>query len=132
MTSGSCHCQTIRFEISGEIDGIWHCHCGTCQKLNGTAYGSTGFVSASAFKITEGQDELTAYESSPGKKRYFCAKCGAPIYALAQANPERIGVRMGACHGDPGVRSRAHIWMSQHPDWYEFETDLPEYPAYPE
>jgi hypothetical protein len=132
MTSGSCHCQTVRFEISGEIDGIWHCHCGTCQKLNGTVCGSTGFVSASAFKITEGQDELTVYESSPGKKRYFCAKCGAPIYALAQANPERIGVRMGACHGDPGVRSRAHIWMSQHPDWYEFETDLPEYPAYPE
>ncbi len=131
MTTGSCHCQTVQFEISSEIDGIWHCHCQTCQKLNGTVYGSTGFVPVSAFKITAGQAELTGYESSPGKKRYFCSKCGVPIYALARANPEKIGIRMGALNGDPGVRSRAHIWMSQHPAWYEIETDLPNYPEYP-
>ena len=131
MITGSCHCRTVQFEIAGEIDGIWHCHCETCQKLNGTVYGSTGFVPVGAFNITAGQAALTAYESSPGKKRYFCSKCGAPVYTLAQANPERIGVRIGAVNGDPFIRSRAHIWMSHHPAWYEVETGLPSYAEYP-
>jgi hypothetical protein len=132
MNTGSCHCGTVHFRISGDIDGIWHCHCNTCQKLNGTVYGSTGFIALDRFEITAGQAALTAYESSPGKKRYFCSKCGTPIYALAQARPDKIGLRMGAVDGDPGVQSQTRIWMSHHPDWYEIETELPSYAEYPQ
>jgi hypothetical protein len=132
MITGSCHCRTVQFQISGEMEGVMHCHCETCQKLNGTVYGSTGFVSTDRFTVTAGQSALTGYESSPGKKRFFCSKCGAPIHALAQANPGKIGVRVGAIDGDPGIRSRAHIWMSHHPAWYENETDLPSYAEYPQ
>jgi len=132
MLSGSCHCQAVRFEITGEIDGIYHCHCNTCQKLNGTSYGSTGFVTSDSFEIVAGADSLTAYESSPGKQRYFCSNCGAPIYAQTQANPERIGFRVGLMDGDPGIHSRVHIWLSHERPWFEVSTELPKFDKFPD
>jgi hypothetical protein len=132
MLKGSCHCQTVRFEIDEDMEGIFHCHCQTCQKLNGTSYGSTGFVSSDSFKIVAGADSLTAYESSQGKHRYFCANCGAPVYAQAQTNPDRIGVRVGLLDGDPGVRSKAHIWLSHEKPWFEVLTDLPKFNEFPD
>jgi hypothetical protein len=59
MITGSCHCQTVRYKITADIDGVYHCHCQACQKLNGTPYGSTGFVTADFFKIVTGADSLT-------------------------------------------------------------------------
>ena len=44
MVTGSCHCQTVRFEITAEIRGFMHCHCHTCRKINGTLYGSSALV----------------------------------------------------------------------------------------
>lgn len=131
MFTGSCHCQTVRYEITGEIEGIYHCHCQTCQKLNGTSFGSTGFVTADTFEIVAGADSLTAYESSPGKNRYFCSVCSAPIYARTQANPERIGIRVGLLDDDPGVRSKLHIWLSHEKPWFEVSTQLPMFDEYP-
>jgi len=131
MQTGSCHCGTVRFEVDGDLQGIFHCHCETCQKLNGTAYGSTGFTTADQFRITAGNDALTGYESSPGKQRYFCSRCGAPIYAHAESNPERIGVRIGALDSDPGIRSKLHIWVSHKHPWFEVNTSLPEFDEYP-
>lgn len=132
MRTGSCHCGTVRFEVAGDMQGIFHCHCDTCQKLNGTAYGSTGFVAPDAFRITAGEDAVTGYESSPGKRRYFCSGCGTPIYALAEANPDRIGVRIGALDGDPGIRSKLHIWVSHQHPWHEVETSLPMFDEFPD
>lgn len=132
MMTGSCHCQTVKYEVDGEIDGIYHCHCETCQKLNGTSYGSTGFVPVDSFRIVAGQDALTAYESSPGKNRYFCSVCSAPIYAHAQASAERVGIRVGLLDGDPGVRSRLHIWLSHEKPWFEVSTELPTFDEWPD
>ncbi len=132
MLTGSCHCKTVRFEISGDMEGIFHCHCQTCQKLNGTSYGSTGFISSDLFEIVDGGNSLKAYESSPGKNRYFCSKCGAPIYAQSQAAPERIGVRVGLLDDDPGVRSKAHIWLSHEKPWFEVSTELPKFNEFSE
>ena len=127
MIKGSCHCQSIRFEIDGKMEGIFHCHCATCQKLNGTSYGSTGFVSADSFRIMNGEQDLTAYESSPGKNRYFCSKCGAPVYTQTHAKPDRIGVRIGLLDADPGIRSTAHICLSHERPWFEVSTALPKF-----
>ena len=131
MLTGSCHCQTVQYEIDGDMEGIFHCHCHTCQKLNGTSYASTGFVPSNSFRILAGESSLTAYESSPGKNRYFCALCGAPVYAQAQATPERIGIRVGLIDGDPGVRSKSHIWLSHEKPWFEVATDLPTFDEFP-
>ena len=47
---------------------------------------------AAQFHITAGKDLLSEYESSPGKIRYFCSRCGSgPVGGSAA----RAGTRLG-------------------------------------
>ena len=132
MITGSCHCQTVRFEISEEIRGFMHCHCQTCRKIHGTVYGSSALVRKTGFKVVAGEDSITAYESSPGKKRCFCARCGSHVYAYFDANPEEIILRVGTLDGEPGVRAQAHIWVGQKAPWYEILDSLPCFDQHPD
>ena len=79
MITGSCHCQTVRFEISEEIRGFMHCHCQTCRKIHGTVYGSSALVRKTGFKVVAGADSITAYESSPGKKRSHVGNASSQV-----------------------------------------------------
>ena len=132
MSTGSCHCQTVRFEISEEIWGFMHCHCETCRKIHGTVYGSSALVKREGFKVVAGEEAITAYESTPGKKRCFCSRCGTHVYAYFEARPDNIILRLGTIHGDPGIRPQAHIWVSHKASWYEIQDDLPQFAERPD
>lgn len=125
MIKGSCHCRNIEYQISGEISPIQHCHCRTCRKTNGTAYGSSAVTSRDGFRVTKGGDSIREYESSPGKQRCFCATCGSHVYALMDEHPGIVILRIGTIDGDPGVRPTRHIWVSQKAPWYEIHDQLP-------
>ena len=127
MVTGGCHCGAIQYQVSGEIRGFMHCHCRTCRKINGTVYGSSGMARTSDFEILSGAEQLTDYESSPGKHRCFCNRCGSHIYAFYERQQEFIVLRMGTLDGDPHVRPDAHIWVSQKAPWYEIRDDLPQF-----
>ena len=125
MVTGSCHCGRIRFEVTGDIRGFMHCHCATCRKIHGTAYGSSALVRSEDVHLVSGKDELSEYESSPGKKRCFCPTCGSHVYARYDADPGTLVLRMGTLDGDPGVRPAGHIWVSDKAPWYEIHDALP-------
>ena len=132
MITGSCHCQTVRFEISDKIRGFMHCHCQACRKIHGTVYGSSALVQKEGFKMVAGEDSIIAYESSPGKKRCFCSCCGSHVYAYSEANPDYIILRIGTLDGDPGVQPQAHIWVSHKAPWYDILDSLPRFEQNPD
>ena len=78
MISGSCLCGKVKYEIAGKVGDIVHCHCQTCRKAHSAAFSSVAAVNDHDFHLT-GQTHLNSYESSPGKKRYFCSQCGSQI-----------------------------------------------------
>ena len=77
------------------------------------------------FRWLSGQQLLSFYESSPGKRRHFCSKCGSQLIAEWVAKPAVI-VRMGCLDDDPGSRPVAHIWRSEGACWYEPDDVLPQ------
>ena len=129
MITGSCHCGRIRFDIAGEIRCFEHCHCHTCRKIHGTVYGSSAIVLTDGFTVMDGEEDLIAYRSSPGKQRFFCRHCGSHLFARTDAEPDQILLRMGTLDTDPGVRAEAHIWVEDRQPWYEICDDLPRYPG---
>jgi len=131
MIHGSCHCGAVAFEIDGPLKGVTHCHCHTCRKITGTAFNSGAAVDAGHFRVRRGAEALTGYESSPGKRRYFCSRCGSPIYAQTEANPKLIMLRLGGLDDDPGIRSARHIWTSHAAPWYADSAELPRFPEAP-
>ncbi len=129
---GSCQCGAVRFEITDTIRGLMHCHCRTCRKIHGTVYGSSALVVRTGFRVISGEQALTEYESSPGKKRCFCSHCGSHVFAYFDAQPETVVLRIGTLDSDPGIRAQAHIWVSDRAPWYEIHDTLPQFEGPPD
>ena len=125
MISGSCLCGKVKYNISGMVGEIIHCHCETCRKAHGAAFSSVASVDDVDFKIT-GSELLNSFESSKGKKRYFCSNCGTQVYAKRE-NSDHIILRLGSLDSDPDAKEINHIWVSQKASWYNLITDLPQY-----
>ena len=126
IATGGCHCGRARFEITRPMGGFVHCHCRTCRRINGTVYGSSAVVARDGFRLTTDPADLTAYEPSPGKQRYFCRHCGAHIYAVKATAPDIVLLRMGTLDPPFDIRPERHIWVSHKPDWYAITDDLPQ------
>lgn len=130
MYTGSCLCGAVRYEISGPIRSIVYCHCSQCRKAQGSAFAANGIVQTADFKILTGEDALTAYESTPGQRKYFCKICGSPILSRTASKPEQVRVRIGTLDSDIEERPIAHIFATSKANWEEIGGDLPQYEAY--
>lgn len=131
--SGSCLCGGIKYEISGELGDITHCHCTTCRKAHGAAFSSVAAIESTFIKFTSGQELLKSYQSSPGKHRYFCSNCGSQIYAQRE-NQSHYILRLGTLDKVPEINAIDHIWVSQKAAWYDIQKDalLPQYKEWPD
>jgi hypothetical protein len=70
---------------------------------------------------------VSEYESSPGKFRAFCRRCGSPIYSRRDAEPELRRIRLGTLDSDPERRPLAHVWVGSMAPWDSIEDSLPQY-----
>ena len=123
MLYGSCLCGAVAFETQGLSGPIVHCNCQTCRKAHSAAFATTARTERAHFKWSRGKEFLGHFESSPGKIRHFCNKCGSHLMAEWPDQPEVI-LRLGCLDTDPEARPSAHIWTSHRVPWLAFPADL--------
>ncbi|MGL4997125.1 MAG: GFA family protein, partial [Deefgea sp.] len=122
---GSCACKTVTYEVNELAGGISHCHCVTCRKAHAAAFNSAAGVKPEAFRWLTGESQLSQFESSPGKVRYFCSQCGSHLLAKKAGRPLWV-LRVATLDDDPQVRPEQHIWTSHDVAWLDCE-NLPKY-----
>ncbi len=125
MINGSCLCGAVKYQLSGKIDDIIHCHCKTCRKAHGSAFSSVAAVQDNDFNLINSHS-LKSYPSSAGKHRYFCSNCGSQIYAKRENTPHII-LRLGSVDTDISASEKAHIWVSEKASWYSIHSQIPEH-----
>ena len=127
---GSCLCGSIRYELSAELGDFGHCHCQSCRKASGSAYASNAPVGRSHFHLVGSSETLREYESSPGKFRAFCSRCGSPIYAYIAATRDLLRLRLGSLDTPFARRAKAHTFVADKADWDQIEGPLPQFAAW--
>ena len=126
MHTGSCLCGGVQFEVQGDLAPIQICYCGQCRKAQGTALVTNMPVSRSAVKFSSGEHLMRRYESSPGKLRVFCSRCGSPLYSERPATaPGVIRLRAGVLDGPLPVRPEVQIYAAHRSNWWPLRDDLP-------
>ena len=131
MITGGCLCGRVRYEADALAGPVGHCHCATCRKAHGAAFSTTARVARGAFRVTPGGDDLGAFESSPGKRRFFCPRCGSHVFAAWDAEDEVI-LRVGSVDDDaPLPKPVAHVFTSDKAPWYDIADDLPRFDTRP-
>jgi len=126
MLEGSCLCGTVRYQIHAEPMLMYHCHCGSCRAASGASFATNILVATDALEVVGGRERLASYESSPGKRGWFCSGCGSPIYSHSEHTAQVVSVRCGTLKSDPGLRPAWHAWVATRAPWTEIRDDLPQ------
>jgi hypothetical protein len=131
MIRGSCLCARVRYEISGPLEEIHHCHCSRCRKAHGAASSTFAQVAGDSFRFVAGEDRVRRYRSSPPVERAFCGDCGSNLLFRFEGAPAAAWVAAGTFDDDPGMRPGAHIFVGSKAAWYAITDDLPQHAEYP-
>ncbi len=129
MHTGSCLCRAVRYEVRGDLAPIQVCYCGDCRKAQGAAFGSNIPVATANLTLLSGEDELRAYESSPGKERVFCGRCGSPVFSRLASKPEVVRLRAGTLDEPVSTKIGFHFHVESKADWWPISDDAPTYPG---
>ena len=98
--SGSCLCGAFRYSVDGSFGDVRYCHCSQCRRKSGTAFTANARIDTTQWSL-EGPSELvTEFEQQPGLYNAFCARCGSPLYARSDFDPEGVRVRLGGFEGE--------------------------------
>jgi ADP-ribosyl-[dinitrogen reductase] hydrolase len=117
-------CGQISYEVDALDSPIGHCACHTCRKAHAAAFNTSAGVKQEHFRWLAGEEGLRFFESSPGKRRYFCGHCGTHVIAQ-HTGSTRVILRVATLDDDPGQRPQSMIWASHQVPWLDCGDDLP-------
>ncbi len=128
---GSCLCKSVVFEIDGEFEDFYLCHCSRCRKDTGSAHASNLFSSSAKLTWISGEDIVKTYrvEGSEHSKS-FCPKCGSALPTL-QMDGALLVVPAGSLDTDPQISPKGHIFIESRASWDNNLENIPKYPEYP-
>lgn len=83
---GSCLCGSVKYELLGEFQSFFLCHCTRCQKGTGSAHGANLFAKAGTLTWLNGESDVRTYKHPNSfHAKSFCSKCGSAIPTFAES-----------------------------------------------
>ena len=124
---GECLCGSVKFKLNGKLRDIINCHCSQCMRTHGN-YGAYTAVNKKdlVFLNDEG---LKWYYSSINARRGFCQNCGASIF-FERFGGKTISIAAGMLVYYEILKTSAHIFFDEKPDYYKINDKLPKFSQY--
>ena len=113
---GHCLCGAVAYTLDATVETINVCHCNQCKTANGSAFQPVIVVDEADVAFDE-PPEVTEYESSPGKHRAFCTRCGAPVYSRRDDLPDTLRLRAGLIADLPEPKELVQAFQEEAWPW---------------
>jgi hypothetical protein len=119
---GGCHCGAVRYRVLSTpmLTGV--CHCTSCQRRTGSAFGISAYFAERDVEIMRGVLKTYEYrsdESHRWAKTEFCPTCGTTVTWTAEVLPGARGIaggpstiRTGSSWRNTGGRAQLSIGSS--------------------
>ncbi len=132
VTSGSCQCEAVRFDIQGPFESFYLCHCGRCRKDTGSAHASNLFSSTATVVWRTGAERITHYQIPATRHaKSFCSVCGSALPSV-QMGGALLVVPAGSLDDEIAISPNAHICFSSRAAWEDRMADTPKFDHLPE
>ena len=118
--SGGCACGQLTFRSRGEPVRVGLCHCMTCRKISGSAFGAFAIFPEERVAVTGAFESWTA-EST---ENCFCPRCGSRVFSREGGE---IEISLGA-FDEPNLFAPTYeTWIGRREKWLR----LPGLTGYP-
>jgi len=111
---GGCLCGVVRFVVTGQPVSVAWCHCQSCRRHSGAPVSVFAAFKRTAYVVIKG--EITRFNSSPGKWRGFCARCGSTLTCEGERSPE-THFHVGAFDQAASLLPTRHIFPEERLPW---------------
>jgi hypothetical protein len=129
--SGSCLCEQIKFEITGNFEHFYLCHCKHCQKDTGSAHAANLFSTTATLNWIIGKEKVKTYLlPSTRHSKSFCTDCGSALPNL-QMEGKLLVVPAGSLNSSLSILPEAHIFCSSKACWEEGFESIKRFEQYP-
>jgi hypothetical protein len=124
-----CCCGDCSIEVSGEpsLNGI--CHCASCKKRTGSAFGWSAYFPDASLVAKTGTLNVYAKGGDMGYNRFFCARCGTTLYWKSFGFfPDHTGIAGGCFADDPLSAPTLSVTDAGRCAWVGLPDDWPRAP----
>ena len=122
---GSCLCGEVRFEIVGDFERFFLCHCGRCRKDTGSAHAANLFSSTAKVRWLSGQAKIKIfYVPLTRHEKSFCSECGSALPSV-QMKGTLLVVPAGSLDTVIETQPDAHIFVASSANWDRRLEDVP-------
>lgn len=122
VRAGSCLCGARAYEIEGDLDGVWVCHCSLCRKASGSVGNAILIVPLDRFRWVKGADHGVTFALPSGYPVTRCRTCGTPL--PAETDETNVYVTAGTLDVPLGKGVRTHLFCASRADWDRDEADV--------
>jgi hypothetical protein len=119
---GGCLCGAVRYVVSGTPIGVAWCHCQSCRRHSGAPVSVFLAVGRDAYAVTKG--DITRFNSSPGRWRGFCARCGSTLTCEGEPTSPEVHFHIGSVDRAAQFPPTRHIFPEERLPWLHLR-DLP-------
>lgn len=123
---GSCLCGEVRFEVVGEFERFFLCHCSRCRKDTGSAHAANLFSATATVHWLSGEAKIKNFHiPSTRHERSFCSACGSALPSV-QMNGTLLVVPAGSLDSAIETRPEAHIYVASRANWDRRLENIPQ------
>ena len=121
---GACLCGAVRFEIVGDFERFYLCHCRHCRKDTGSAHAANLISSTATLRWLSGEDQVRVFNLPATRHRHcFCVTwVGAAGHEM---NGTLLKVPAGSLETPVLIRPDAHIFWSSRARWDDALEQIP-------
>lgn len=110
---GGCACGAVRFRAHGAPKRVGMCHCMTCRRVHGSAFGSYAIYEQAD---VEWSGTTQAWHSSASGRRHFCPVCGSVAFA-EYTDQSEIDMPLGAFDRTGIFEPTYELWCCHREPW---------------
>jgi hypothetical protein len=126
---GSCLCGEVTFEIEGDFEKLYLCHCERCRKDTGSAHAANLFSSTAKLRWLSGQEKAKTFNfRSEGHIKCFCTNCGSALPNI-QMDGKLLVVPAGSIDSNIDIQPQGHIYYANKANW---DNELEKVPKFEE
>ncbi|HZZ10219.1 MAG TPA: GFA family protein [Paraburkholderia sp.] len=111
--TGGCACGAVRFRVSAPPGRVSICHCMTCRRIHGSAFGGYAMFERDAVQFS---GPTQAWQSSPGAQRHFCPTCGSVAF-MDSADSAELDIPLGAFDRTGIYTPTYELWCCHKEPW---------------
>lgn len=120
LSTGSCLCGGVKYEVEGPLRPVVYCHCEQCRKTSGHHVAASS-APRDNVKIS---GELRWYTSSETARRGFCATCGGNLFWDGRG--ENLSIMAGTLDDTSELSAMGHIFVADKAGYVEICDGLPQ------